>query len=100
MVLQTDDQNAGNWCPKPPNTGNPSIIFSDRGSLFRYLVMVGASRFERPTPCSQGRCATRLRYAPSATSKAILHRDETKSTPILTMIWRLSRIVEELKWIS
>jgi len=29
--LQTDDQNAGNWCPKPLNTGNPSIIFSDRG---------------------------------------------------------------------
>src|ERR1039457_4613262 len=27
--------------------------------------MVGASRFERPTPCSQGRCATRLRYAPT-----------------------------------
>src|SRR5262245_49658500 len=26
--------------------------------------MVGASRFERPTTCSQGRCATRLRYAP------------------------------------
>ncbi len=26
---------------------------------------VGASRFERPTPCSQGRCATRLRHAPS-----------------------------------
>src|SRR5204862_7683666 len=28
------------------------------------LVDVGASRFERPTTCSQGRCATRLRYAP------------------------------------
>ena len=26
--------------------------------------MVGAGRFERPTPCSQSRCATRLRYAP------------------------------------
>ena len=26
---------------------------------------VGASRFERPTTCAQGRCATRLRYAPS-----------------------------------
>ena len=27
--------------------------------------MVGAGRFERPTPCAQGRCATRLRYAPT-----------------------------------
>ena len=31
----------------------------------RLLVfLVGARRFERPTPCAQGRCATRLRYAP------------------------------------
>ena len=30
-----------------------------------YWREVGASRFERPTPCSQGRCATRLRHAPS-----------------------------------
>ena len=28
--------------------------------------MVGARRFELPTPCAQGRCATRLRYAPSS----------------------------------
>ena len=26
--------------------------------------LVGASGFEPPTPCSQSRCATRLRYAP------------------------------------
>ena len=36
----------------------------------RYLAeplisLVGAGRFERPTPCAQGRCATRLRYAPT-----------------------------------
>src|ERR1700686_2839173 len=30
-----------------------------------YWRDIGASRFERPTPCSQGRCATRLRHAPS-----------------------------------
>ncbi len=30
-----------------------------------YWREIGASRFERPTPCSQGRCATMLRYAPS-----------------------------------
>ena len=27
--------------------------------------LVGARGFEPPTPCAQGRCATRLRYAPS-----------------------------------
>ena len=29
------------------------------------LMLVGAERFELPTPCSQNRCATRLRYAPT-----------------------------------
>src|SRR5438034_2297554 len=33
--------------------------------LARASHLVGASRFERPTTCAQGRCATRLRYAPS-----------------------------------
>ncbi len=28
-------------------------------------VLVGARGFEPPTPCAQGRCATRLRYAPT-----------------------------------
>jgi hypothetical protein len=28
------------------------------------FVMVGARGFEPPTPCAQGRCAARLRYAP------------------------------------
>ena len=31
----------------------------------RLILLVGAGRFERPTPCAQGRCATRLRYAPT-----------------------------------
>jgi hypothetical protein len=30
-----------------------------------YLQLVGAARFELTTPCAQGRCATRLRYAPT-----------------------------------
>src|SRR6266496_4388074 len=34
------------------------------------ILLVGAGRFERPTPCAQGRCATRLRYAPTP---SILH---------------------------
>ena len=28
-------------------------------------IMVGAEGFEPPTLCSQSRCATRLRYAPT-----------------------------------
>ena len=35
--------------------------------------MVGAGRFERPTPCAQGRCATRLRYAPTFCASLILN---------------------------
>ena len=35
-------------------------------NVFKLLILlVGAGRFERPTPCAQGRCATRLRYAPT-----------------------------------
>src|SRR5439155_18018432 len=33
--------------------------------LWRFVSeMVGATGFEPATPCAQGRCATRLRYAP------------------------------------
>ena|GEM_PF-2483684 len=35
---------------------------SDRICL---ILLVGAPRFELGTPCAQGRCATRLRYAPT-----------------------------------
>ena len=37
---------------------------------FNYLV--GARGFEPPTPCAQGRCATRLRYAPTSNAVLIL----------------------------
>jgi len=30
------------------------------------FTMVGAARFELTTPCTQNRCATRLRHAPTA----------------------------------
>jgi hypothetical protein len=37
--------------------------------------LVGAARFELATPCAQGRCATRLRYAPILAGPLILiHR--------------------------
>ena len=32
---------------------------------YQWFTMVGAERFELPTLCSQSRCATRLRYAPT-----------------------------------
>src|SRR5208283_6027399 len=33
--------------------------------LVQKKLLVGARRFELLTPCAQGRCATRLRYAPT-----------------------------------
>ncbi len=39
-----------------------SIIFTNNFGI----KMVGARGFEPPTPCSQSRCATRLRYAPTS----------------------------------
>jgi hypothetical protein len=34
--------------------------------MWLVLKVVGARRFELPTPCTQNRCATRLRHAPTA----------------------------------
>ena len=34
-------------------------------------ILVGATGFEPATPCAQGRCATRLRYAPTVDSQGI-----------------------------
>src|SRR5256885_14986266 len=44
--------------------------------------LVGASRFERPTTCAQGRCASRLRYAPSKVNEPLTR------TPGPTQRWR------------
>src|SRR5438093_10565579 len=37
--------------------------------LARASHLVGASRLTRPTTCAQGRCASRLRYAPSKVTR-------------------------------
>src|SRR5258708_34506352 len=37
--------------------------------------MVGARGFEPPTPCAQGRCATRLRYAPTCIDSKTLRTE-------------------------
>ena len=48
------------------NGKNSSLFLPHHSRLTtHYFLMVGARRFELPTPCAQGRCATRLRYAPS-----------------------------------
>src|SRR5690606_24694901 len=39
-------------------------------------ILVGATGFEPATPCAQGRCATRLRYAPT---RLILRRTRPAS---------------------
>ena len=47
--------------------------------------LVGARGFEPPTPCAQGRCATRLRYAPTDGLKSILAdaRRRHAASPVL-----------------
>ena len=46
---------------------------SDRFGRAKCVVkLVGARGFEPPTPCAQGRCATRLRYAPTRSAGLIL----------------------------
>jgi hypothetical protein len=44
------------------------------------IPLVGAGRFERPTPCAQGRCATRLRYAPTVEAPLILNHSRVSAT--------------------
>ena len=47
--------------PRTDRSGTGSRQRHDR----RSLEMVGARGFEPPTPCPPGRCATRLRHAPT-----------------------------------
>src|SRR6266508_7052153 len=48
------------------------ILKAARSGRICLILLVGAGRFERPTPCAQGRCATRLRYAPTLSTLLIL----------------------------
>jgi hypothetical protein len=45
----------------------PCLILAARSEFFASSLesLVGAIGFEPTTPCAQGRCATRLRYAPT-----------------------------------
>ena len=50
-----------------PCSGKKQMRDRNRPYHSKYLrfTMVGAEGFEPPTLCSQSRCATRLRYAPT-----------------------------------
>jgi hypothetical protein len=48
------------------------------------LKLVGATGFEPATPCAQGRCATRLRYAP--TSNALEFTVSAAAFPIVACL--------------
>ena len=43
--------------------------------------LVGAIGFEPTTPCAQGRCATRLRYAPTKEKPFLILTENLISTP-------------------
>ena len=43
------------------------------------VLMVGARGFEPPTPCAQGRCATRLRYTPTGSPLAFAKINHPKA---------------------
>ena len=43
---------------------------------YQYFMLVGAEGFEPPTLCSQSRCATRLRYAPTIQLDCIANRPQ------------------------
>jgi hypothetical protein len=46
---------------------------SNKSELKIQELVVGAIGFEPMTPCAQGRCATRLRYAPTLMASLILN---------------------------
>ena len=61
-----------------PN-GQVMLVFTK--DIGRMRDMVGATGFEPATPCSQSRCATKLRYAPTAKRREELKRRDIKKPP-------------------
>ncbi len=81
-VLSTDSDTV------PPNAPKKQVLMLTQSAVYANWrlaspceQMVGAGRFERPTPCAQGRCATRLRYAPT------LYTLDSKSVFNLVQRW-------------
>jgi hypothetical protein len=54
-----------------------------RTSCKTFWIMVGAEGFEPPTLCSQSRCATRLRYAPTSNFDCIAERNAVAAATCL-----------------
>ncbi len=55
------------WCSIHLSYGRSNAHYSRCTPNTQFLNMVGVEGFEPTTPCSQSRCATRLRYTPSGT---------------------------------
>ncbi len=53
--------------------------------------VVGTARFELATPCTQNRCATRLRYVPNAPSLPMCISNEKREIPTKCNVGRLIR---------
>ncbi len=61
--------------------------------------LVGAVGFELTTPCAQGRCATRLRYAPTFAASLILnHFLNFRYRPVLLLLSREPQKTFPLRW--
>ena len=52
-------------------TKNPTGM--TRSGVLTDFKLVGVTGFEPATPCSQGKCATKLRYTPKSCSTAFVH---------------------------
>ena len=63
QLLIGDSELESSVLSQPGNTYSASA--PSPKSFFSCKELVGARRFELLTPCAQGRCATRLRYAPT-----------------------------------
>jgi hypothetical protein len=67
-------------------------------------MLVGAEGFEPPALCSQSRCATRLRYAPTVSFDCIVNRIQAASplphAPHPHRGGRLSRLAGQLRLAS
>ena len=58
------------------------------------VTMVGAEGFEPPTLCSQSRCATRLRYAPTEISEG---RQRPRSERLMVRLYRRRMALPEAR---
>src|SRR4051794_36550011 len=76
-MMSTEDPHARKRAVRPyrvsPKCYPSSALVVGRTTKHAKMLgnLVGATGFEPATPCAQGRCATRLRYAPT---RRVYHR--------------------------